>query len=824
MRLRIVLAILILAISSYGDQPARAQETPSSAVAVESAGTPVEETPVLRGNEADAPADTPPSEGQEPSEQSDESGPSSTQVVQLPASTDEEEDVVVPWDFDPYRILIWVASDDPNIHAGMLENRLRRFLERDYQAAWRVTVADAPQSVASAAKRDLGGLSFDTITAADPVIALKRNHKDAVRIRAAANIFQYVEKVHGTAGLIEDVKRRAKLAGDQTLSGAAKTLTEFDGDAFALQKKWADEETDAVLVQRGVATELYEAHAALLRKKILAEQAAGEEPILEDDEIEKMIRKQAVEAKIIGLPIANLVMTDVDQYDKIFIAVLRRNQFPNQVSVIEFNTLMRYMGAVYTESFVGTRGAADALGRAVYRAFTPEVRIDEAGLKEAKGLVRAGGLFTDPNSPGLVRMGDVLLPMVRKNDRNGRPIMIGPLDWAFLLSVKQKPKANDDGFRVNGPDSITIHVLTNDEEPEGKPLKVTKIYGRDVEPGQFVDVPNGKATLNEDYTITFEPKDPENYEAGSTEFAYDISNGELSSRAKITDNPAVPETAPKEESEENTEETVIPNYSRVTMEFYSGRTGGLQGRQNKRTFRRALRIRPEGKETLIRLHAKGDENSPLIGYELYEKELYSKKMTFVGRTDWNGRLNIPVTSDKLRLMYVKNGGAVLARLPLVPGFTPREVADITGDDMRLQAEAYVSGVANAIIDLVAIRKLLGARIRNRLKKGQLDEARKMLESLRAQPTKDILGADMDVKQAFFLSLIPARSYNARSKVDSMFKSTREMLDKQISQKFIRAVEEDFIRAESNGGTLPEDPVDEDAVDSSVNMVSDAEEK
>ena len=94
------------------------------------------------------------------------------------------------------------------------------------------------------------------------------------------------------------------------------------------------------------------------------------------------------------------------------------------------------------------------------------------------------------------------------------------------------------------------------------------------------------------------------------------------------------------------------------------------------------------------------------------------------------------------LLYVKNGGAVLARLPLVPGLTETEVADLTGDDMRLQAEAYIRGVQNAIIDLVAIRKLLEARIRMRLTKGQMTEAEDLLRALRDQPTNEKLASDM----------------------------------------------------------------------------------
>ena len=142
---------------------------------------------------------------------------------------------------------------------------------------------------------------------------------------------------------------------------------------------------------------------------------------------------------------------------------------------------------------------------------------------------------------------------------------------------------------------------------------------------------------------------------------------------------------------------------------------------------------------------------------------------------------------------------------MVPGLTTKEVADLAGDDMRLQAEAYVRGVQNAIIDLVAIRKLLAARIRLRLKKGQMEEAVGLLNALREQPNNEDLAKDMGTKQTGFLKEIDTRNANQRRKVDIMFKETREMLGKQINQTVIRELEADVARAKANGGKLPEEP-------------------
>ncbi len=648
---------------------------------------------------------------------------------------DEEFEIVQPWDFDPYKILVWVVSDDPRVSASAVDRSVRTFLDRHYAAIWRVTISDAPTAVASMSRRGMGALTFDSIASSDPVIALKRDHKDAVRIRRCSDLKQHCDQILGTQGMIETVKQRGADVNNESLDGATNKFKAVDGDADAVQAKWASAQTEALLLTRGQALTL-----------------------------------ASPTAKLIDLPVGGLVSSAVDQYDKIFIVTVNHQQTPGRVEVVEFNTLMRFFGKPVAETFLAIADVSEAIGRGLSQAFSPELRIDEAGLKGARGLLRAGGLILDDESPALVREDDVLLPLVRKNDRNGRPILIGPLDWAYLLSVRLKGK-----IASVKDDKITIDVGMRDGAAGGLNLVVQK---------------KNKSGKLVESRIRIEKADKDTSECS-------VVAGPV---------PAVGDSFAED------------SHTNVRMEFYSGRAGGLQGRQNDRTFRRALLIRPRSKQTLVRLHAKGDPDFPLIGYELYEKELYSTKMTFIGRTDWNGRLNITTTKDPLRLMYVKNGGAVLARLPIVPGYEAKAVADLTGDDMRLQAEAYVNGVANAIVDLVAIRKLLGARIRNRLKKGQMKEAKELLNALREQPTKEILSGDLEKKQAYFLKEIGSRNANARKKVDNMFSSTREMLDTQITQRDIREIEEDIIRAEHNGGKLPEEEVDPDAIDSSVNTV------
>ncbi|WP_236625105.1 hypothetical protein [Rhodopirellula sp. SWK7] len=571
----------------------------------------------------------------------------------LLSEIEERPEEPPPFDYAPYRVLIWVASDDPRINTNLIRDDLLNFLDRDFYSVWRTVVADAPPAVASIARRDLSSITFASIAASDPVIALKKGHPDSLRIHFASDAGRFLDEIPGTQGRIQDILKRIDENPESKTTPAKfawkEKLRAIDGDAVALQEMWKEESTEAILVSRGMADTLTDP-----------------------------------KAKLIVPPLDGQVVQAIEQFDKIYIARLKTKGTPPSVEVIELDTLMRHFGSVMTRDMISVGAVAESVGAAVRDAFSPIVRIDNAGQKSATGLVRASGLALDKNSPAHVRVGDVLEPLVRKDDRNGSPITIGPLDWAYLYVTEKKENM-------------------------------------------------------------------------------------------------------------------------VEMDFFAGRMGGLQGRKNNRTHRMGVVVRPQLKDTMLRLHAKGKPNDPLIGYEIYDKELDSTSMTFVGRTDWNGRLIVGKIDRPLRLLYVKNGGAVLARLPIVPGHHEISIADLAGDDMRLQAEAYIRGVQNAIIDLVAVRELFKARISMRIKEGKLKEADELLEMLRNEPSNEKIANDMGKKQTMFLKAI-GRNANQQRKVDEMFSTTRELLSKHINPKVVNDLETALIEAEKNAGA----PRSEDA--------------
>ncbi|EMI18432.1 signal peptide protein, partial [Rhodopirellula maiorica SM1] len=283
-----------------------------------------------------------------PASPSNDSAASSS-TTSKPAEADEEAEVE-PWDFSPYKVLVWIVSDDPRVNAESVRQPLQEFLDRDFAAVWRLDFADAPAAVANAASRNLGEMTYEAITASDPVVAVKRDHEDAVRLRTAANVGEIIQDVHSTQGMIDEVRRRAADAGDVSMDGVNDRLLPVDGDAIAVSKMWENPATEAILVSRGMA-------------------------LLLDDP----------EAKIIPLPLSGLVIEAIDSYDKIFVVRIDEDVAPATVSVVEIDTLMRHFGPVATQNFVQPSEMASTIGRTMIEAFAPVVRIEDAGKKNAKG-------------------------------------------------------------------------------------------------------------------------------------------------------------------------------------------------------------------------------------------------------------------------------------------------------------------------------------------------------------------------------------------------------------------------------------------------------
>ncbi len=564
----------------------------------------------------------------------------------MPKAKEAEKPPVeeTPWEYRPYNVKLWMVSTDPALLESVKFNqKMIAQIDLSVRGAWSLEQETVPARYEGLMLRDFDTLNYEQLSGEDLILIVNANNEVGRPIRTPQLAAGLPHKIPCS----QSAARRLQQA-------AVPELKEFVDHLEPV-----DEGTD-VFVERWVSKSIY---AMVIPRSLLL-------PLI------KKMPPGTPAPRVIDLPLIDQFIDVANRLDKLFMVRVKTDQLPYQVNAIELDGLLRACGPVSTHYAYSLDDLSAAGARACLEAFAPVVRIEDAGTKTAKGRVRAEGLVLDEASPIKIRVGETLQPWLRKDDRTGKPTMLGPLDWTYGI-VKS----------LNG--------------------------------------------------------------------------------------------------------------SKLEMDVFSGRSGGLQGKTSRRMYRVALRVRKEDDPSVLRLHARGNPDSPMSGYEVYEKNLKSGLMTLVGRTDWDGRYLVEHTEDPIRLLYIKNGGSVLARLPMVPGLMPIETADLVSDDTRLRAEAYLKGVENSIIDLVALRQLYATRIRSRIARKQVADARTLFEELRQQPSYKIIADDMNLKQ----QTIQSANKVEQRKIDGMFAKTRELLVAQLTDKLINDLQKEVSDAEA--GKFPE---------------------
>jgi hypothetical protein len=229
--------------------------------------------------------------------------------------------------------------------------------------------------------------------------------------------------------------------------------------------------------------------------------------------------------------------------------------------------------------------------------------------------------------------------------------------------------------------------------------------------------------------------------------------------------------------------------AQVKCDLHSGLRTPLSGRRRGRVESLALAVVPPRKASRLVLEAPGKIKRPLAGYDVSIQPLGGKTDVPIGRTDWQGSLLVEPDVQPLRVLLIRHGGEVLARLPLVPGLAPTLVAPVADDDVRLEAEGFITAFQEELVDLVTRREVLLVRTRARLKAKKPDEARNLFEELRRLPARDDLIRQLARDQARFASSEPG----VQRKIDALFADTRKLLDRHLDPDAIDELEGELRR-------------------------------
>jgi hypothetical protein len=239
----------------------------------------------------------------------------------------------------------------------------------------------------------------------------------------------------------------------------------------------------------------------------------------------------------------------------------------------------------------------------------------------------------------------------------------------------------------------------------------------------------------------------------------------------------------------------------VRSRVHTGNRGEIPAKGRGRAESLAMRVISPGGATTITLQARIEPKIPLAGCDIYAYPPNKKDaVALIGQTDRQGRFSVPASKDSLmRVLLVKNGSSLLAKLPLVPGLDPALTAELPNDDQRLEAEGFINCVQEEILDLVARQKILSIRIHAKIEAKDFDKATELLDELRRLPTQQSFDLRLTRAQEKFTT----KDSVIQKKLNTLFSDTRKMIEQHIEAHLVEELDRELRDAKLDAKSVVE---------------------
>ncbi|MCU0712677.1 MAG: hypothetical protein MUC43_11500 [Pirellula sp.] len=430
-------------------------------------------------------------------------------------------------------------------------------------------------------------------------------------------------------------------------------------------------------------------------------------------------------------------------FDKIYLTSIDRSGEFYRVRVKELDSVVRRIGPMRTLLVARRQDIATAVEHLVRSLFNPIVRIEETDNSTAVLRVRAASLITSDQHPAFIGLGDVLIPHIRRDDSSGNPTLVQTLPFTYIVATEKVDATSlfygaiftaRRGALTAAKNRRTIRVGVKVPPASGtSDIRLTfrqSFYSN-------VKQPNVGVTGAEIYLRT--PGHDDLVMLGRTDWRGVSTLGETKLPTIKYDIPSKSTNPSIAQAREMVLEPVPPPAYPAPPE-------------------------PEQPEAT----AAGD-SAPAKVEKPPKGEIQA---------------NLP-----LYLYYVKNGDTLLARLPIITGHVPVEEAQLPDDRKRLEAEAFLKGVQNEVLDIVVQRKILEARVKTRIEKKDLVEAEKNLEDLKRLKSYEKLFSEVEAIQRRALATETGQpNPSLVTKVENLVKSTRDMIQMWLQTTTVNDLE------------------------------------
>ena len=149
-----------------------------------------------------------------------------------------------------------------------------------------------------------------------------------------------------------------------------------------------------------------------------------------------------------------------------------------------------------------------------------------------------------------------------------------------------------------------------------------------------------------------------------------------------------------------------------------------------------------------------------------------QRAILIGSTDSRGEFRIDFKPERpVRLLYVRNGKNLIARIPIMPGVEPELVAEVPTADATLYAESIVLGIQEEILDTVAMRQILVSQaitFRQRSDRKGFDDT---IMKLRRLKTQQVYQAELNLLKM----QLPYDDPSSRRRIEAMLEQTRTLV-------------------------------------------------
>lgn len=706
--------------------------------------------------------------------------------VWLARSANAFDDETV-WEFQPYDVKTFISFDPTlSVDAAAKEQLIKQIaaqIKINFGATWQHEIASTPSELNRLVLSDLPELSIDQLLGDDLVLVIHKEHPQYSKVRSIAAADRLNEIL-----IPKDLAQSFQMKLNEYQQAVGSKKTTFGESNAAQAREMASEDasssqadrlptggingdgnsdlgsSESNVLETGDGTEGEDEERAIeivaqriiisdltsdeLRQKMLAEEPMAAAVLLPmklvDVELQETTKYFPVEAPWQWNAL-------LEKYSKfIFVSVLRNPDGQIQIATREIDGPMRMMGQTYETRCPEWPMLARQISMGMTRVFSPVARIEDSTALTANFRVRAGGLIMDYDHPAEFRRGDVLVPIVRRNDRNGKPLNIESYPWTYVAvtggdrvkmfgTVLSGRRGALEGRRNKKTDRVVMKIdplgdVTNVNmmivRSGGVSLPGAAVYKRvpGIKGFDYLGTSDWRGLFAIDLT---EPP----------EIEYDLSDAEI---AVLT----------PEELEEAT---------------------------------RPLEVKAPGSTAASEKSADGnsEDDAATVANESVMPPPPPRKPT--------GKLQL---NQPLYYYYVKNGNKVLAKMPIVTGLAPVEKAELLDDRRRLEAEAFLKGIQSKMLDVIAQRRILTTRLEKRMEQKKYTEARETLEDLKSVDSYESMAKSLEIIQRKVLD--PQKGeleFKVQSKVDGMFAITRQMMQKYLQDTTVRKYDLELLEIE-----------------------------